>query len=326
MEKLPGHYGKSTIFRLYLERALFGLHDNKVKNLLTLQDFDPNLLSKEEFKQSFFLAKDIPDYLQIPLAIPSHLKVKNIRQYQGYLVNLNNHSDVSSFLKDQLSKRNIKNLYSKKRKLERLEGVSYEIYFGRIEKSRYDLLFATFYQILKSRFDQKKIFNKHLFLWKELYRFTYPQILDKRASLFVISKEGQPLCLCLNYHLEDVIFSHIQTYDPEYSSFNLGDISMLNQLEWCFGNGVKIFDVSMGFNPYKQKWCNHIYQFHHQLLYSPTSPKHQIRKMITVTKLKLMQKLRDLGIAGKLIKLDRWYYYLYKKRIESYDWNQNNET
>ncbi len=59
----------------------------------------------------------------------------------------------------------------------------------------------------------------------------------------------------------------IRSYDIDYSKFNLGYIDIIKQLEWCFKNNYKAFDLSRGFMRYKREWCNVTYQFNCHILY-----------------------------------------------------------
>src|SRR5690606_41905928 len=60
---------------------------------------------------------------------------------------------------------------------------------------------------------------------------------SKRASFFVIYDGDHPIEISLNYHLNDVLFSSISSFDIDYAKFGLGHIEIHKQLEWCLEHG-----------------------------------------------------------------------------------------
>ena len=101
-----------------------------------------------------------------------------------------------------------------------------------------------------------------------------------------------------------MLFSYIQTFDVNYSRFNLGDIDILNHIEWCIQNKVTIIDLSKGDFAFKRKWCNHIYDFDYHIFYDSKSFISTFTAHITVLKLKLKQFLRSKNI-GKVYQYDK---------------------
>lgn len=304
------------LFPFFMERKLPCYYKSACLNTISLQ---PISLANFEIvlppKGKTTLVRNIPEYLSIkPKDQEPNIRFAKISQYQGFLVNLEGIGTIADYLNQQLSTRNRKQLRSKKRKLESQHKITYRIFYGSIEEPLYDKLFQTFYVLLEKRFTNKKTYNKFLVNWDHYHKLAYPMICDKRASLFVIFDDGKPIKLTLNFHLDDVVFSFIEAFDMDYSPYNLGDISMLNHLEWCIAEGVTLFDLSMGDNFNKRKWCNQSYLFHYHIFYDRRSFMSITRYHLEATKLRLKQFLRDRNIAGKLIRADRLLYRLNLKR------------
>jgi CelD/BcsL family acetyltransferase involved in cellulose biosynthesis len=225
-------------------------------------------------------------------------------------------------LLNQLSKRNRKNLFSKVRKLENNHQVTYKMYYGGITKEHYDFLIDTFYKLFDRRFKEKRIYNKNLINWKYYHELIYPMILDKKASLYVIYDQDKPIDITLNFHLGHIVFSFMHTYDIDYSNFNMGDISMLKHLDWCFGHQIALFDLSIGETGQKIKWCNYSYDFKYHIFYNPKSLNSNILTLIICLKLKLKQFLRDRNIIGKLFQYDKFFYKRRAKKLKNFNWRK----
>ncbi|MDO5971138.1 GNAT family N-acetyltransferase [Flavivirga aquimarina] len=300
------------VFDLFLEGKIASLYTSKVSNALTKKTIHTiNSFGITPIKR-VFIAKDIPEYLNIKLNNQNTLKARKVNQYKGYLVNLLNYATVEDYLKENLSRRNRKNLFSKQRKLERNHKITNKVYFGNIDKSSFESIFNSFYDLLKKRFQEKKAHNRYLASWESLKTLAYKSILEKDASLHIIFDNGTPITITLNFHRSDVVFSHIQTYDTNYTSYNMGDISMLNHLKWCFENGISIFDLAIGKSDYKDKWCNYEYDFFYHIHYNNKSVISKIIAKIVFWELKILKSLRDRNIIGNLINFDKILYLIKK--------------
>lgn len=318
MRKAPDSHAGNFLFNLYLERSLYEPYIT-VYNRISKRQVNPDLLKSVTNTKNRRLIKDIPSYLETSRS--NKVQGYAVKQYQGYLVNLKSFGSTQEYLSSQLSKRNIKNLYSKKRRLEREKDITYQCYYGDINQHIYTQLFQKFFELLKTRFTQKQIFNRDLLYWDKLYESTFERILKKKASLFVIYDAENPICICLNYHLEQTLFSHIQTYDMGFSNYNLGDISIFTQLDWCFKHNFEIYDFSKGTNPYKLKWCNTPYHFHYHIFFNKGSIVSFIWANIMRIKLDIIQFLRDLGVLGNLVRFDHWKFLLNRKKLQRMEWS-----
>jgi len=254
---------------------------------------------------------DIPEYLEVVVRdIPPNVKVTKVRQYKGYLMNLSPFKNLDGFLAEQLSSRNRKKLRSKHRKLESEHEVRYAFYFGVMEKEEYHRLFDAFYGFLEERFEEKKMVNNNLGKWDYYRELVYPMILEKRASLFAIYDKDKPITIGMQFHLSRTVFSYVQSYDIAYSQYNMGDISTMKRLEWCFEQGFDTLDLSMGETDYKIKWCNHPYDLYFHVFHNSKSVVSVFKSRILISKLAFKQYLRDKDILGKMFKLDKFKFWV----------------
>jgi hypothetical protein len=258
--------------------------------------------------QTPLLIRDIPDYLDCEIKNSKGFKTRIIKQYPGFSVSLAGSSNTKEYLSRQLSKRNRKNLFSKLRKLEREGEISYQFYYGSIDHGHFKTVLLEMHSMLKKRFLQKKTYNRYLKDWKQLMESLHQKILRKEASICVIYDHDKPIAVTLNYHLKDLVLSHIQTYDLDYAKYNLGDILMLKHLDWSFDNQIAFYDLSIGETPFKLKWCNCQYRFNHALFYNNQSLNERITAEIKIISLKTKQYLRDKNIIGGRIQADKLFY------------------
>jgi len=299
------------IFQFYLEHRLHGMCTGEVHNLLLGGSMGS--LQRGEGYHRLNLIKDIPDYLDFGMQWPSNMKSIRIPQYYGYLVKLKGCSGIDEYLSDQMSKRNIKNLRAKKKKLERLGSVEYRVMTGPLDTKQYTDAFDSMQLLLKKRFDKKKILNRYLMDWKGQYDQALPRLMEKKALLFVILLDGKPVGMALDYILDSTVFSHIQTFDQEFSNYNLGDLMMYFQLEWSLEHGKSILDLSKGENTFKEKWCNHKYRLYHEVGYPKASLPMTVWAWGLVIKYSLIQKLRELGLLGNIVNVDKLLYKRYRR-------------
>lgn len=254
---------------------------------------------------------DIPEYLEVDLKdLAAQTKLTKVRQYKGFLIHLSPFKNLDAFLAQQLSSRSRKKLRSKKRKLEKEHDIRYAFYFGDIEKKEYHRLFDQFYGFLEERFEEKQAVNNNLEKWDYYRELVYPMVLKKRASLFVIYDHDNPVTIGMQFHLSRTVFSFVQSYDTAYSQYNMGDISTMKRLEWCFERGFDTFDLSMGETDYKIKWCNHHYDLYFHVLHNPKSPSAVFKSRVLISKLRFKQYLRDKDILGKWCRFDKFKYWL----------------
>ena len=299
------------VFDLFNQQRLHPFYKSPVQNKLT-QSYYRLAPYEAEYRRrgNLFKIADIPGYLAAELYILPGFATKSVRQYKGFLLDLSNYKTVEEYLLNRLSGRSRRRLRNKKRALNHNHSVRLEVFYGAIGEQQHDELMHFFKDFLKKRFDAKKTYNNYLDKWDYYHKLSFEKINMGLASLFVLYDAQKPICITLNFHYEDVIFSELEGFDMAFSQYGLGDISMLNHLEWCLQNDVKIIDLSMGETNFKNKWCNHSYNFDCHLHYEKNNVVSQVTMLIHWSKLSLMQFLRDIGLVGRILKYDRLKFLL----------------
>ena len=312
----------SFVFNLFLKHRLHPFYSNPIRNKVTdtLLPLLP-LIDVQKKNPSYFMVTDIPDYLEVHLGeAAKNLKMKSVAQYKGFLCDLSKYDAFLDYMTEIFSKKTIKNINAKKRQLETAYPISYKFHYGELDKSHYDFLMNSFYELLRKRFDEKKTYNRYLLHWKNYHEMAYPMILAKKASLYVIYNGGEPIAMALDFYLDTIAFGYIQVFDPGFSKYYMGDICMVKRLEWLMENQFKVFDFLMGTTYYKAKWSNVEYFYHHHLFYRPSSILAFAKLGFMVAKLRSMQYLRDVGILGKIFSMDRYLYRKMSKKMVGFDW------
>ncbi|MBT8180243.1 MAG: GNAT family N-acetyltransferase [Eudoraea sp.] len=314
----------NLIDQLCFENNIIPFYEDILVNKLTNQKIITSH-NKEKSKKviKVYTVADIPDFLNVLLKEKNDdLKVKKIPQYKGYLIDLTKFNNAEDLFIKTLSRNPRKNFRSKKRKLESDNNISYNFHYGEIDKDYYDFLFEICYKLMEERFREKKIYNRNLIKWKYYHDLFYPLILDKKASIFVISDQEKPITITLNFHVSDIVFSHIQIYDLDYSRYSMGDIAIFKNIEWCYRNDFNIWDFSKGATDNKLRWSNYIYQFDYHLFYKNKSLISAIKARAISLKLAIKQLLRDRGVIGGIFQLDSLYYYTKTKKLKNYNWKE----
>lgn len=319
---MPKH---NFVLDLCFEQCLQPTYGNSIINKLSGQEIKvfQDTAKSQPFPKRFMVT-DIPDYLNVEiLKTEGQIELVRVPQYKGYALDLTKFKSVDELVNQTFSRNPRKNLRAKHRKLESTHEISYQFYHGAIDKNHYDHLFDICYDLMESRFLQKKIYNRYLLDWKFYFDLFYPKILSKEASICVIYDQLKPITITLNFHKDDIVFSFIQIYDVDYFKYSMGDIAMLKNIEWCYQNQFNIWDVSKGATENKLRWSNHIYQFEYHLFYHSKSRVSKTLCTLAAKKLKLKQLLRDKGVIGKYFQLDRFYYYTKMKKLKNQNWRNN---
>jgi len=316
----PEH--SNFVLQLCIDHSLLPYYSKTIVNKLSGKSLEFTHYTDYAFSADRVnLVCDIPDYLDVKLSGANVGKTMvTVPQYEGYLLNLKKYANVDELISQTLSRNPRKNLRAKHRKLELDHEISYQFYYGKIDKDHYDYLFEVCYHLMEVRFHEKKIYNRYLLDWKYYHELFYPKILSKDASLNVIYDGTKPITITLNFHKGDIVFSFIQIYDTDYFKYSMGDIAMYKNIEWCYKNNFSVWDVSKGATANKLRWSNHTYQFEHHIFYKKNSPIHRFSAFITSRKLRIKQSLRDKGIIGGMFQLDRLYYYTKMKKLKGRKW------
>lgn len=209
-------------------------------------------------KKRINIVELFPNYLT-PKTDPNY-SVIPVYQKSGYAINLYEFNTIDDFLKSTKTSFKKVTLRSVKR-LESCFNISYKMFYGKIEESYYFELMEALYIMIQKRFTQRNGRNKVLENWDYYLQFAYQSIIDKKASLFVILNNNEPIEISLNFHCDNIMYSAISSFNLDYSKFSLGNIEIYKQLEWCMINNIVLFDMGYGDFEYKIRWSNYKYDF-----------------------------------------------------------------
>ncbi|AUP77245.1 GNAT family N-acetyltransferase [Flavivirga eckloniae] len=282
----------------FVKNKYLPLYVNTGKNLTNGLSYRLNE-NENDYKNKVFFIYDIPEYINQSNLETGSLKLKSVKQYKGYLANLENYSDLQNYIADNFSSRSRKAFKKYIKKLEEGFNINYKMYYGNnITKEQYDFIFDNFNRLFKKRYTEKQINNHFLTKkkWNYLKELCYPMILSKKASLFVIFDEDTPINISVNYMASNIVFGALTVFNTDYSKFNLGFIDIMKHLEWCIENNFQTFDFSKGDFEYKKRWSNKAYSFDYHILYDSNSViSSSIASFLSIY-FKLKQYLRDKNI------------------------------
>ncbi len=287
----------------------FPFYINIGKNLtkgVSYCNLDNKALGK--YKNATFLIYDIPEYEDIKNP-DGTLIIKKIKQYPGYLVNLEHYSDYTDFSKKTHSKSSLQKLRRYNNRLENCFNISAKMFTGHIDKAEYDYIFKHFKLLLTRRFNEKQITNNNLHSseWTFYYEVVFPMILEKKAGLHVVYNNKTPISIRLLYFSETTVFDAITVFDIAYSKFHIGKLSIIKILEWSFENHYKIFNFSKGYFDYKESWSDLKYNFYYHVIYNSKSVMSTLMALPPIYYFKLKQYLRNNNFNSKL---HRFNYHL----------------
>ncbi|WP_149277083.1 GNAT family N-acetyltransferase [Pareuzebyella sediminis] len=263
----------------------------------------------QDYQKKVFLIYDIPTYFQVETKdVNATLGIYKSKQYPGFSIDLENYTDLTDYLRKTFSKSSRYKLNKYKKRFENCFNISYEMYFGEISMETYDFIFENFRGLLQKRFDDKQITNNNLDPkeWKFYYEVTRPMILEKRASLYVIYNEQQPIGITLNFFSDEILFDAITVFDIDYAKFHLGSITIMKLLEWSLEQKMRTFDFSKGYFDYKARWADKKYDFEYHILYDKTSIRARLIALLIREFYDFKQLLRDKNVNEKLHRLTFW--------------------
>ncbi len=212
----------------------------------------------------------IPDYLE-PSLDDTNFTVKKVDQFfKGYAIFLDGFSNADAYIKHRF-RSNAKGIRRRIKRLETCFDITYKTYYGSIEKDTYDAYMDSLEKMLIRRFEQRNDVSQSLLRWDYYKKLYFTLIKEKKASMFVAFDGDQPIIVSLNHHFQDRLFSAISSYDIDYSKFSLGSVEIYKKVDWLIANDHKSYEMGMGDLSYKREWCNHIYNFEHQVIYPKRS-------------------------------------------------------
>ena len=256
-------------------------------------------------RNKVFLIYDVPGYLNPTFGSPNRFKLLKIPQYPGYLCDFGDAINLEEYLEQQISKRTGSKLRNYQNRLNRDHKVSYKMVWGDIGYEGYEELFEQFHALLVKRFKEKQIVNNNLdpAEWQFYKEVSFPMLKSKEAGLFVTCIGDRPAGITLlNFSVEHV-YDVIRVFDIAYSTYRIGSLGILKQMEWCLANGFKILDFSKGHYDYKKQWSNREYVFQYHIRYDSRSPRCFLVAMLLALKFYLKFWARKYNVQETVHKL-----------------------
>lgn len=210
----------------------------------------------------------------IPPFVPEHCRVvkHGIKAYTksyrfGYAMYLPEFSNTSEFLRNQLGKKPFKNLRQDHQRLKRDYKIHTKVFYGHIDLEIYDELFLKLEEFIHDRFSKNN--RKHFALdrWSFYKENAYQMIHENKASFFVIYNDREPISISLAYHYRNIMIATVTSFDNAFYHYSLGRQMFVEQLNWCYENGIDLIDMGWGDFDYKIKFANAVYRYQTQIIY-----------------------------------------------------------
>jgi len=302
-------------FDLLLKPIDFTFYFNKTKSKITKKILYSNIEAPTlTLNNDVHIICDIPNYMDVSLNT-THTNIKSISipKYQGSMITLTNYENLDQYLKHHFNAKKRSQFKTYKKRLEKSFNISYKVYYGNIDKTEYDRLFTKFPEIIKARFDTLRAEHYDLAVWDRYEQNAFSLINTKKACLFVIYDNNNPISISLTPVMGKVLYGFVRGFDVNYSKFYLGFTDILLQIEWCFENNIDIFDLLKGFFPYKNKFTNGTYFFQNLFIYNTKSISSTVCAIFKALKLKGFYFTIKLL---KLVHIDTLYHNYSTKKLD----------
>ncbi|WP_338733807.1 GNAT family N-acetyltransferase [Mangrovimonas cancribranchiae] len=258
---------------------------------------------ENDFKGRAFLIYDVPSYFNLKELKHNNLKRFKVKQYKGFLTDLQDFESYDAFAKKQF-KSNTR--YKFRRNIQRLEtcfNIHYNIYNEAMDKAQYDVIMKGFKNLLTKRFNELQKSNDILETWEYYYDLIYKMLKKKCALLITITNNDKPIGVSLSFLSNTTMFYAVTSFDTDYYRFNLGHTTIIKLFQWCFDNGYTIYDFSKGEYEYKNRWTNHEYVYENHIIYDSKNIIASTLAKYIKLKYELKQYLRDKNVNDKYVKL-----------------------
>jgi len=252
--------------------------------------------NETDYKGKTFLIYDVPGYFKNDTKVSKGLKIKRARQFKGASAELETFETFEDYFKFKYKSNS---RYKHKRNISRFEtcfNADYKIFCGDLSKNEYDYVFKHLKSIIGRRFDSLGMDNNILSKADYYEELIYKMVSKKEAVLIVVYDDGTPVGVSFGFLSNSIMFYAITSFNIDYYRFNLGHITIIKLMQWCFDNGYKTFDFSKGLIDYKERWTNSVYDYECHILYDSKSFKSRLTANITYAFFKFKQYLREKNI------------------------------
>ncbi|WP_394972483.1 GNAT family N-acetyltransferase [uncultured Croceitalea sp.] len=256
-----------------------------------------------DYKKKVLLIYDVISYQrESGNTIFDKVGVKKISQYRGYLTRIDKYSSFDDFFLDHYSSSSRMKIRKNERKLKTNFRIKYNVVHKQIDRTDYDNIMDKLFELIEERFTDLKLDND-IVNKKEYYReLFFPMIKNGTAIIHFICNNNIPIAISLSFLSNDTLFYAVNTFDTAYRRYNLGHLSIMNILKWCFENDKKVLDYSKGTYEYKLRWANETYCFENHIIYDKSSLKCKMLTLWIIYYFKFKQFLRVKNINETYVK------------------------
>jgi len=107
---------------------------------------------------------------------------------------------------------------------------------------------------------------------REFYRELIRTLLPQGLLLFtVLEYEGNPIAYHFGFDYGSKIIWYKPSYDPEYARLSPGSVLLKHLIEYCLERGHLELDFTIGDEPFKRRYINHVNRNVHYMVYNSLS-------------------------------------------------------
>ena len=221
--QITNHNFFSDVFEQHKTHALY----TSVINTFSNTPINKETYGDDEIllKAQIHTFKFVPDYLKTTVA--ANVVCTPVFLKHGYLANLKACASIDDYLKDECKRTFRYKILKSVKRLEACFNITYKTFYGNnITFDTYETLMKVFHQMLTTRFNQRNDRNLILENWDYYFKIAFNLITSKKASLFVIYNNEEPITFTLNFHCDTILYFSVPTFHLDYAKFTPGNIAI----------------------------------------------------------------------------------------------------
>ncbi len=291
---LTEFHQKSNILNEVCEKISY----SNMQGMLWESNTDSEVSSKD-----FYSLRKFPSFLQIQLRKNTGYISRGYPSVKGFTIDMSLNKGVEDYMRSQFHKKVRAHQMRALRRFEHCFDLRQERYYGHIDEEKCMYLLEELRKMIAKRFKQRQQESDTLKVWDTIEKNTYNHVMEKKASIFVITHRQKPISISISYHYDKLFFYYITSYDTDYAKFSIGNIMIMKQLAWCYEQGFKYFDMGWGELDYKRRWCNLTYYYSHIFIFPRSSLPGRLWSFILGSKTTVMAYLLNRGYNKKYHRL-----------------------